>query len=82
MKYLAEVPDDEINKITHLNAMKHFQYDPFSVRPRESCTVGALRAEAADVDTAQVSRLRGATTRVPGGIVNMGTMAQMLDRDD
>jgi hypothetical protein len=50
------VPDEEIDKITHLNAMKHFQFDPFSVRPREKCTVGALRAEAADVDTALVSR--------------------------
>jgi hypothetical protein len=46
------VPDDEINKITHENAMRIFQYDPFSVRPREQCTVGALRAEAVDVDIA------------------------------
>ena len=29
---------------------EHFQFDPFCVRPREKCTVGALRAEAADVD--------------------------------
>jgi hypothetical protein len=52
MKYLAGVPDDEVDKITHLNAMRHFRYDPFSVRPRERCTVRALREEAADVDTA------------------------------
>ena len=49
-KSLAGVPDDEINKITHENAMRFFRYDPFSVRPREQCTVGALRAEASDVD--------------------------------
>jgi predicted TIM-barrel fold metal-dependent hydrolase len=49
-KSLAGVPDDEINKITHENAMRHFRFDPFAVRPREQCTVGALRAEAADVD--------------------------------
>jgi hypothetical protein len=30
--------------------MRHFRYDPFAHRPRESCTVGALRAEAHDVD--------------------------------
>ena len=30
MKYLAEPPDEEINKITHLNAMRHFRYDPFT----------------------------------------------------
>ena len=50
MKSLAGVPDDEIDKITHLNAMRHFRYDPFLVRPREQCTVGALRAGATDVD--------------------------------
>ena len=28
MKYLDDVPDDEIDKITHLNAMRHFQLRP------------------------------------------------------
>jgi predicted TIM-barrel fold metal-dependent hydrolase len=50
MKSLAGVPDNEINQMTHENAMRFFQFDPFSVRPREECTVGALRAQAADVD--------------------------------
>ncbi|MEY2477225.1 MAG: hypothetical protein QOG87_2540 [Actinomycetota bacterium] len=49
-KSLTGVPDDHINKMTHENAMRHFQFDPFAVRPREQCTVGALRAEAKDVD--------------------------------
>ena len=49
---LGGVPDAEIDAITHLNAMRLFRYDPFSVRPREECTVGALRAQATDVDTA------------------------------
>ena len=31
--------------------MRHYQFDPFAIRPREQCTVGALRAEATDVDT-------------------------------
>ncbi len=39
-----------IAKITYQNAMRHFRFDPFAVRPREQCTVGALRAQAADVD--------------------------------
>jgi hypothetical protein len=56
MKYLADVPDDEINKITHLNAMRHFKFDPFAVRSREQCTVGALRAEASDVDVSLMAR--------------------------
>jgi predicted TIM-barrel fold metal-dependent hydrolase len=47
MKHFDDsVPENEINKISHLNAMRVFRYDPFSVRPRERCTVGALRAEA------------------------------------
>jgi len=35
MKSLDGVPDDEIDKMTHLNAMRHYQFDPFSVIPRE-----------------------------------------------
>jgi hypothetical protein len=50
MKSLAGVGDDEIDQITHRNAMRHFRFDPFAHRPREQCTVGALRDGAADVD--------------------------------
>jgi predicted TIM-barrel fold metal-dependent hydrolase len=46
----AGVDDATVDKITHENAMRHFRFDPFAARPREQCTVGALRAEAADVD--------------------------------
>jgi hypothetical protein len=83
MKYLDDVSDEEINKITHGNAMHHFRYDPFSVRSREQCTVGALRAEAVDVDTSLVSRLRG-HTEMEGGKVTMASIAGKLpggDRD-
>ena len=44
---LAELSDAQINKITHENAMRHYRFDPFSIRPKEQCTVAALRAEAA-----------------------------------
>ncbi|MGH8986459.1 MAG: amidohydrolase family protein [Acidimicrobiia bacterium] len=46
----AGVPDDEIDAITHGNAMRHFRFDPFAHRARGESTVGALRAGAADVD--------------------------------
>jgi len=49
---LTGVPDHEIDKITHLNAMRRFSYDPFTILGRENCTVGALRAQAKHVDTA------------------------------
>jgi predicted TIM-barrel fold metal-dependent hydrolase len=48
---LAGLDDEIVRKITHENAMRHFQFDPFARRARESCTAGALRAEAPDVDT-------------------------------
>jgi len=82
MKSLDGVSDEDIDKMTHLNAMKHFQFDPFSVRPREKCTVGALRAEAADVDTALVSRARGQTSVNEKGIVSVSSFTtRLLDED-
>ena len=30
--------------------MRHYQFDPFAIRPKEQCTAAALRAEAPDVD--------------------------------
>jgi predicted TIM-barrel fold metal-dependent hydrolase len=53
------VPDDEIEKMTHLNAMKHFSFEPFRHIPREECTVGALRAQAGDVDMSPLENLGG-----------------------
>jgi predicted TIM-barrel fold metal-dependent hydrolase len=47
----AGVPDDVVDQVTHANAMRHFRFDPFRIRPRERCTAGALRAEAGEVDT-------------------------------
>jgi Amidohydrolase len=82
MKYLDGVSDGDIDKITHLNAMKHFQFDPFSVRAREKCTVGALRAEASDVDTALVSRARGQTSVNENGIVSVSSFSTRLTDDD
>jgi len=43
---LTELDDPTIDKLTHLNAMRLFKFDPFAHRPREQSTVGALRAEA------------------------------------
>ena len=51
--------DDEIDKITHLNAMRHFRYDPFTaLGGKENCTVGALRAEAVGHDVSIVPRAK------------------------
>jgi predicted TIM-barrel fold metal-dependent hydrolase len=61
MKSLDGVPDADIDAMTHLNAMRHFRFDPFAIRPREECTVGALRAGATDVDIAPRSAARRGT---------------------
>jgi predicted TIM-barrel fold metal-dependent hydrolase len=50
-KLFAGVPREQIDKITHENAMRHYQFDPFATRPKERCTAAALRAESPDVDT-------------------------------
>lgn len=51
MKTLDGFSDEIIAKISHENAMKHYNFDPFVHRPRELCTAAALRAESPDVDT-------------------------------
>jgi predicted TIM-barrel fold metal-dependent hydrolase len=44
------VPDADLDRITHENAMRWYRFDPFAHRSREQCTVGALRAEVAGHD--------------------------------
>jgi len=41
-----------------------FSYDPFSHIPKEQCTVGALRAQATDVDVSERA-VTGALPRDP-----------------
>jgi len=53
------VPDDEVDKITHANAMRWYSFDPFAHRPREQSTVAALRAEAGDWDVSVRSYDKG-----------------------
>jgi predicted TIM-barrel fold metal-dependent hydrolase len=60
MKFLTDLSDDEINKITHRNAMRHFRYDPFASISPEDATVGALRGRAAgwDVEPKSTAHIR------------------------
>ncbi|MGI4860627.1 MAG: amidohydrolase family protein [Janthinobacterium lividum] len=48
---IKHLPTDVIDKITHLNAMREFGFDPFKHMAREECTVAGLRAKATHVDT-------------------------------
>ena len=72
-RYLPMIGDDDVvDKITHLNTIRLFNYDPFSVIPREECTVGALRATVVGHDTSYV----------PGKQFQLGmeTQGQVSDR--
>jgi len=53
---LGGIPDEDIAAITWQNAVREFRFDPFSHRPREECTVAALRSESPDVDLALKSQ--------------------------
>ena len=76
MAYISELPDDEINRITHLNAMHNYSFDPFAHISREECTVGALRAQATDVDTTLVSY--GTGKFHDDGIVTAVTLSERM----
>jgi len=54
---VQHLTETQINKVTHLNAMKRFNFDPFKHHKKEELTVGALRAKAKEqgVDTSERS---------------------------
>jgi len=56
MKQMDGVSRHDIDRMSHQNAMRHFSYDPFSIKPKEECTVGALRRNAAGHDVSIVAR--------------------------
>jgi predicted TIM-barrel fold metal-dependent hydrolase len=49
-KAIGGLPEDDIQKISHRNAMAAFSFDPFRHRAADRSTVRALRTEANDVD--------------------------------
>jgi len=73
---LRDLPQLDVDKMTHTNAMRIFRYDPFATIPRAECTVGALRARAAHVD---LTPIRGVGGRPPGmGAGEVVRMAQIV----
>ena len=81
-KHLA---DETINKVTHLNVMREYNYDPFALFGRENCTVGALRAQAKakGVNTAPALGMGGAAPkREAGKPVTSGDINAMFKQAD
>jgi hypothetical protein len=78
-KTVKGIPSDEIDKITHLNAMREFSYDPFSaLGGREACTVGELRKLATHVDVTPKSLGGLAPTRGDSGPVTSADITRIL----
>jgi predicted TIM-barrel fold metal-dependent hydrolase len=73
---VKDLPDPIINKITHGNVFKFFEFDPVAILGRENCTVGALRAQAQHVDTAVRSQ-GGRDARVEGDMTRPVTTADV-----
>ena len=67
-KSVQHLTDAQIDKVTHLNAMRDYKFDLFGYAPRSDLTVGALRAKAAakGVDTSIRSVTGGAKPLAEG----------------
>jgi len=52
----ARMSDEEIERVSWKNAAEFFNWDPFQDQPREQLTVGALRAQAAHIDTSETTK--------------------------
>jgi predicted TIM-barrel fold metal-dependent hydrolase len=80
---VKSLTDAQIEKVTHGNAMRFFNFDPFKHYRREELTVGALRAKAAadKVDVTPRS-YRGSATPLQAGErprrVLSGDIARMM----
>jgi predicted TIM-barrel fold metal-dependent hydrolase len=72
----AGVTDAELDAISHGNAMRWYQFDPFSTIAREQCTVGALRAQAAGHDVSVRSYDQGRHARTELTMSGMQDMIQ------
>jgi len=75
--HFTDVPDAEINLITHENALRAFQHDPFAHIPKAECTVGVLRAQAKDVDLSLKSH-SGVPPAEHDGPVTAGDITKQL----
>jgi predicted TIM-barrel fold metal-dependent hydrolase len=76
---LDDVSDDDINAMTHENAMRAFEWDFQPSRPKERCTVAALRSEAKNVDLSLMKGGGGMSPHEEGGrIVTAGDIMKQL----
>jgi len=83
-KSIQGLSDQQIDKVTHLNAMRMLRFDPFQHYSRDQLTVGALRAKAAadGVDITPIST--GGAAPLQAGeekrIVTSGDIMRMMKK--
>jgi hypothetical protein len=78
---LKHLTDGQIDKITHLNAMRWFRFDPFEHHRKENLTVAALRARAAAAGVDTTPKSSGGDRPVEEGVkrpVTSGDLARMF----
>jgi predicted TIM-barrel fold metal-dependent hydrolase len=72
----AAVSADDLSKITWENAARWYSFDPFAHRPKEQCTVEALRAEVAGHDVSVHALDKGRFEKTVG--IEMGKLASRV----
>jgi predicted TIM-barrel fold metal-dependent hydrolase len=77
---LEDVPDAEINAITHENAMRAYNFEPFKHKPKAECTVAALRAQATHVDTTVKHIGRGTPPAQHNNVVTVKDVHEQLTK--
>jgi predicted TIM-barrel fold metal-dependent hydrolase len=78
---VKDFPREEIDKITHLNAMRFLNIDPFQHIDRKDATVGALRAKAAHVNTELMSA-GGLKPIKSGSVLSTADVYKMFQQGD
>jgi predicted TIM-barrel fold metal-dependent hydrolase len=75
---------EQIEKVTHKNAMRFFNFDPFKHHKREDLTVGALRAKAAAKKVDLTEKSFGGVAPLAAGeekrVVTSGDIAAMFQK--
>ena len=66
-RLVKDLPERQIEKVTHRNAMRFFNFDPFARYRREELTVGALRTKAAADGVDTTPKSYGGAAPVLGG---------------
>ena len=79
---LEHLGEEQIDKITHRNAMRDFSFDPFAHFSREELCVGGLRARAREQKVDTASKSSGGATPLAAGAeprpVTSGDIQKML----